>query len=140
MHCNAGMVGLLLGSSQTKVQISPWSSSSDLAPPPSAHSASTKVNIWPMRQGRVEVQEAMVKAQTGPVMANTSTKTSRPMRHHVQEVCSDLVGLLYFGSSMVSTTCRFSCSMHWFHRTVRTSLAWRASATGIDLVRIIFKQ
>jgi len=22
--------------------------------------------------------------------------------HHVQEVCSDLVGLLYFGSSMVS--------------------------------------
>ena len=25
--------------------------------------------------------------------------------------------------------------MHWFHRTLRTSLAWRASATGIEMLR-----
>lgn len=150
---------------QTKVQISPWSSScaqknvksspptaptsqvvqmyvftqeskavscrvyttlalidraSDLAPPPSAHSASskhvcsqldvfsatvwvqppvsavptvasTKVNIWPMRQGRVEVQEAMVKAfQQGSEGWNQRTQETEQkvwkVRHKAQTI------------------------------------------------------
>lgn len=44
-----------------------------------------------MRQGRVEVQEAKVKAQIGPVMAATMSSTRRPMRHQAHEVLCALL-------------------------------------------------
>lgn len=48
-----------------------------------------------MRHGRVEVQEAMVNAQIGAVMATTINTTRNPMRHHVHDVFSDAVLLLF---------------------------------------------
>ena len=73
--------------------------------------ASTKVNIWPMRQGRVEVQEAMVKAfQQGSEGWNQRTQETEQkvwkVRHKAQAIWGSIVSIA--ASQRMKGTWRYS--------------------------------